>query len=473
MADRFWVGNAGNWSDTNHWSTSSGGAGGASVPTSSDNVYFNANSFNINAQIVNINTSSNCNNLNCTGLNKTIKFGFSFPLNVCGSFILSSNVTTQGSQPLNFIGNSVNNIQTFGVSLTPNISFSSTMAVWILQDNLTTTSNINLSTGGLNFNNKSVSCARFLCNGIAETTLGLGSSVLTCSDNVLFTNTSLILLDHTSTIKMTGSNKVFSGGDNTFYNIEINDNTTIYDDNIFNEIKVSPGKTLSFEADTIQTVSNLDIIGEPASLITLTSNSSGNQATINSSNEQITRYCDIQDLIATGNDFYALNSTDSGNNSGWVFNKFNNESNISIDFNLNTETALIKSFSQKNIDIDFSFNNETAFLKYFPQDNISISLDINGISYQKSGYLEIYYDLYYVCSLGCTYNQKTEDSEFDEPSKNILIPIYEFDSSLESPHLRINTNKGVGYIRLVNTSDDNASYIRIFDSDSQIKSLRL
>jgi hypothetical protein len=26
---------------------------------------------------------------------------------------------------------------------------------------------------------------------------------------------------------------------------------------------------------------------------------------------------------------------------------------------------------------------------------------------------------------------------------------------------------------LVNTSDDNASYIRIFDSDSQIKSLRL
>ena len=191
------------------------------------------------------------------------------------------------------------------------------------------------------------------------------------------------------------------------------------------------------------------------------------------SGKLLTRYCDIQDLIATGNDFYALNSTDSGNNSGWIFNKLNNESNINIDFNLNTETALLKSFSESNINIDFSFDNETAFLKYFPQDNIDIDFNINETNYQKSGYLEVYYDLYYVCALGCTYNQKTEDSEFDEPSKNIIIPIYEFDSSLESPHLRINTNKGVGYIRLVNTSDDNASYIRIFDSDSQIKSLRL
>jgi hypothetical protein len=35
MADRYWVGGTGTWSSTNtaNWSTSSGGAGGASVPT--------------------------------------------------------------------------------------------------------------------------------------------------------------------------------------------------------------------------------------------------------------------------------------------------------------------------------------------------------------------------------------------------------------------------------------------------------
>lgn len=44
MADRYWVGGAGNWSSTTKWSTTSGGASGASVPTSVDDVIFDANS---------------------------------------------------------------------------------------------------------------------------------------------------------------------------------------------------------------------------------------------------------------------------------------------------------------------------------------------------------------------------------------------------------------------------------------------
>ena len=46
MANRFWVGGSGTWNNTNttNWSATSGGAGGASVPTSTDDVYFNASS---------------------------------------------------------------------------------------------------------------------------------------------------------------------------------------------------------------------------------------------------------------------------------------------------------------------------------------------------------------------------------------------------------------------------------------------
>jgi len=44
MATRYWVGGAGNWSSTAKWSTASGGASGASVPTSVDDVIFDANS---------------------------------------------------------------------------------------------------------------------------------------------------------------------------------------------------------------------------------------------------------------------------------------------------------------------------------------------------------------------------------------------------------------------------------------------
>jgi hypothetical protein len=46
MATRYWVGGTGTWdaSDTTHWSATSGGAGGVSVPGSADSVFFDANS---------------------------------------------------------------------------------------------------------------------------------------------------------------------------------------------------------------------------------------------------------------------------------------------------------------------------------------------------------------------------------------------------------------------------------------------
>ena len=54
MPNRYWVGNSGVWSDTAHWAATSGGAGGETVPTTTDDVFFDANSFNIDNQIVTI-----------------------------------------------------------------------------------------------------------------------------------------------------------------------------------------------------------------------------------------------------------------------------------------------------------------------------------------------------------------------------------------------------------------------------------
>jgi hypothetical protein len=46
MASRYWVGGSGTWdaSDQTHWAAASGGAGGQTVPTSADDVVFDANS---------------------------------------------------------------------------------------------------------------------------------------------------------------------------------------------------------------------------------------------------------------------------------------------------------------------------------------------------------------------------------------------------------------------------------------------
>lgn len=61
MADRFWVAGTWNWdaSTTTHWSTTSGGSGGASVPTSADNVIFDILS-NATAYTVTITATANC-----------------------------------------------------------------------------------------------------------------------------------------------------------------------------------------------------------------------------------------------------------------------------------------------------------------------------------------------------------------------------------------------------------------------------
>lgn len=45
MPDRYWVGIDQNWHDDDNWSTSSGGAGGAGVPTASDDVYIDGNGY--------------------------------------------------------------------------------------------------------------------------------------------------------------------------------------------------------------------------------------------------------------------------------------------------------------------------------------------------------------------------------------------------------------------------------------------
>ena len=59
MANRYWVGGTGNWSNTARWSETSGGAGGASVPTAADNVIFDTGSASDNYTVT-IDTAATC-----------------------------------------------------------------------------------------------------------------------------------------------------------------------------------------------------------------------------------------------------------------------------------------------------------------------------------------------------------------------------------------------------------------------------
>ena len=65
MADRYWVGGSGSWNSTTKWSTTSGGASGASVPTASDNAIFDAASATAHYTVT-VTDNATCANLTFT-----------------------------------------------------------------------------------------------------------------------------------------------------------------------------------------------------------------------------------------------------------------------------------------------------------------------------------------------------------------------------------------------------------------------
>ena len=69
-ADYYWINDSGDWNDPSHWSFSSGGSGGAGVPGSSDNVFFDNNSFSVHSRVnINSNLSINDFNFSCSTYN--------------------------------------------------------------------------------------------------------------------------------------------------------------------------------------------------------------------------------------------------------------------------------------------------------------------------------------------------------------------------------------------------------------------
>jgi hypothetical protein len=73
MAARFWVtGGTGDWNSTTNWSATSGGASGASVPSTADTATLNANS---GSGTVTLDISPDIQTLTCTGFTGTLAFG--------------------------------------------------------------------------------------------------------------------------------------------------------------------------------------------------------------------------------------------------------------------------------------------------------------------------------------------------------------------------------------------------------------
>lgn len=155
-ADRYWVNGSGNWSESAHWSTISGGSGGASVPTINDNVYFSKKSFPTSIGIVTIDQPAFSKTLFWGYTGKDYTLQGTAPLTINGSLLIDDNIQNNYSGVI-YLSSSENNNSIFSrISFLSDISITGS-GIYTLQTNLTTSGKINIAHNNLVTNGFTVS----------------------------------------------------------------------------------------------------------------------------------------------------------------------------------------------------------------------------------------------------------------------------------------------------------------------------
>jgi hypothetical protein len=222
MADRFWVGGNGNWdaTTTTNWSTTSGGAGGASAPTSADDVYFDAGSDAGGAFTVTIGTGAVCRDITAGSLDFVMTLAGSAAWTISGSLTFpATNLTRTYTGAITF------NATTTGKTITTNgvqpttgaITFNGIGGEWTLGSALTTGGAITLTNGTLD-----VSASNF---------------TITCTS---WTKTGGTLNEQLGTFSLSAASSTFAGGTDTYYNVSFTSTAsgthTITGANTFNDL---------------------------------------------------------------------------------------------------------------------------------------------------------------------------------------------------------------------------------------------
>lgn len=170
MADRYWVGGTANWDGTAglKWSTMSGGLGGASVPTTSDAVFFT----NLSTGTCTIATgNTGAASINCTGFAGTITG--TAAITVAGSVTLVAAMTYTHTGTMTFTGTGT--LTTAGKTFSA-VTVNGSGITLTLGDALSiSTRTFTLTQGTLNLNNLTLTAAAFSSSNSNARTLAFGT----------------------------------------------------------------------------------------------------------------------------------------------------------------------------------------------------------------------------------------------------------------------------------------------------------
>lgn len=195
MANRYWVGGTGTWdaANTANWSATSGGAGGASAPTTADNVFFNSAS-NATAYTVITVTGASCADMTMAGpASGNVAWTHSGTLNVAGSMtIAATGVTRSGTGSTTFSATTSGKTVTTNGLLLFTTTFNGVGGVWTLGSayGISSTGQISISNGTLDTSTSNYSLSTGNLVVAAGGTVNFNASTITIGSNtVSFTGT--------------------------------------------------------------------------------------------------------------------------------------------------------------------------------------------------------------------------------------------------------------------------------------------
>lgn len=319
MANRYWVGGTGTWDTTStaNWSTTSGGAAGASAPTSVDVAIFNANagtgtvtlgenvtvfSMTLSAAAI---TTIDWNNkvVNLAGSSATLYAGNSAVTMLNNPTI---NATYSGSTGTRTITGATGVTEANAISV--NVSAGSDTVTLGSGNNVYKNVNFTGFSGTLNAGN------RYFYGGLVY------SSAMTLQA-VSWGTHSFLATSGTHTITMAGKSPdggfTFNGAGGTW---QFTDALSIPSTRT---VLVSAG-TVKFKNGTTNVAGAFTFTGTVSNRITIASTTPGSQYTLSdASGTNSASYMTISDSIATGgatwNAYYDNGNIDAGNNVNWNF----------------------------------------------------------------------------------------------------------------------------------------------------------
>jgi hypothetical protein len=323
----------GNWSDSAKWFTASGGATGARVPLPQDTAIIDTNSFTGSRTLTQ--DMPRIPNVNFTG-STDVTWTTSTVCEVYGSINLTDLSTlTASTQTYTFCGRGTHTITSAGKTWDKSFIIDCVGGSYTLQDDFiidSATRGVTLTSGEFDLNNFNYTAGLIQSNNSNNRTLKLGSGTITLNNDTinilnLAVVTNLTFNAGTSLIKIISNftgDRITNLGGLTFYNFEnasSGSSLIIRGNNTFNNFKVNAGLTQLFYRGNTQTVTTFEAIGTSGNEITLQSDTTSTATLTKAGGGTIeVEYCDISYLTATpSTTWYANNSTDSGNNTGWTF----------------------------------------------------------------------------------------------------------------------------------------------------------